>query len=301
MELALNQEKNHKKVFKIFIAVSVIFHLAFLVSKVPSLDIKNALSDKNDEFKLKVLLNSRSKTKRQIVQTEQNKDQVKNNKKAYLGKKDNFVARETKAVKVGTFKQAAKGVRDGQQKKISQSAQKKRKNFKNIKIADLAVKPNFKRMDNMLKKQQNSQAMKGLNNGKSKQAGLSQANDFVKDVALGDFTKLNTQEFAFYGFYHRIRQKLEQFWGVNIQDQAEKIMKSGRSIASGQNHLTSLVININSKGEIIKVKIKSTSGIKELDEAAIKSFNQAGPFPNPPKGMIKDGVATIEWGFVVNT
>jgi TonB family protein len=301
MQLALKKENNNKHLLKIFVAVSIVFHLAFLISKVPSINFKNALTKKEDEIKLKILLNSSSQTKRQIVQTEQSKDQLKKVKKAYLGKKDNFVARETKAAKVGSFKQAAKGVRDGQNKKVSRSAQKKRKNYKDIKFADLAIKPNFKRMDKVLKKQQAAQARKGLQNGSSKQAGLSQANDFVKDVALGDFTKLNTQEFAYYGFYHRIRQKLEQFWGVNIQDQAEKMLKSGRSIASGQNHLTSLVININSLGEIIQVKIKSTSGVKELDEAAVKSFNQAGPFPNPPKGMIRNGVATIEWGFVVNT
>lgn len=294
------REFDNKKVLKVFIGVSVMLHLVFLVIKAPSINIENALSDKTDEIKLKILLNN-TKQKRQIVQTEQSKDQVKKVDKAYLGKKDNFVARETKSAKIGTFKTAAKGVKEGLNKQVSKSAQKKRKNFKNIKLSDLAVKPNFKRMDKVVKKHSPSQAMKGLRNGTSKQAGLSQANDFVKDVPLGDFTKLNTQEFAFYGFYHRIRQKLEQFWGVNIQDQAEKIMKSGRSIASGQNHLTSLIINIDAKGEIVKVKIKSTSGIKELDEAAIKSFNQAGPFPNPPKDMVKNGSATIEWGFVVNT
>jgi len=300
MEMVL-REFDSKKALKIFIGVSVILHLVFLVIKAPSINIENALSDKAEEIKLKILLNNKTEQKRQIVQTEQSKDQVEKVDKAYLGKKDNFVARETKSAKIGTFKTAAKGVTDGLNKQVSKSAQKKRKNFKNIKLSDLAVKPNFKRMDKVVKKHSPSQAMKGLRNGTSKQAGLSQANDFVKDVPLGDFTKLNTQEFAFYGFYHRIRQKLEQFWGVNIQDQAEKIMKSGRSIASGQNHLTSLVINIDAKGEIVKVKIKSTSGIKELDEAAIKSFNQAGPFPNPPKEMVKDGSATIEWGFVVNT
>jgi hypothetical protein len=41
----------------------------------------------------------------------------------------------------------------------------------------------------LLKNTKHSQALKGLRNGKGKQAGLSQANDFVKDVALGDFTK----------------------------------------------------------------------------------------------------------------
>jgi outer membrane biosynthesis protein TonB len=44
-----------------------------------------------------------------------------------------------------------------------------------------------------------------------------------------------------------------------------------------------------------------TSGIKELDDAAIESFNDAGPFPNPPKGLVVDGKVTIEWGFVVKS
>ena len=66
-----------------------------------------------------------------------------------------------------------------------------------------------------------------------------------------------------------------------------------------ENKVTSLTVTINKKGEIIEVFLKSRSGIKELDEAAIESFNKAGPFPNPPKGFVKNGQAKIEWGFVV--
>ena len=58
---------------------------------------------------------------------------------------------------------------------------------------------------------------------------------------------------------------------------------------------------LDSKGNIVDVMIQSTSGISELDEAAVESFNQAGPFPNPPKGMIQNGRALIEWGFVVKS
>lgn len=299
---SLMQKFNIDRKLKIFIGCSLVFHLVLLVSQAPNFDIKNSLS-KADETVIKLKLMNSSKTKRQIVQTQEAKDKLeKKLKEAYLGKKDNFVARETKAATIGSFKSAAKGVKDGLKENREKKSQvKKRKNLKNLKLSDLAVAPNFKRMDIAKKQATVSSQRKGLKNGTSKQSGLSRSNDFIKDVPLGDFTQLNTQEFAFYGFYHRIRQKLEQFWGVNIQEQAEKIMKSGRTIASGQNHLTSLIISINSTGEIVKVRIKSTSGLKELDEAAVKSFNQAGPFPNPPKGMIKNGHATIEWGFVVNT
>ena len=58
-------------------------------------------------------------------------------------------------------------------------------------------------------------------------------------------------------------------------------------------------IKIDNKGNIIDIFIKGSSGIEELDEAAIESFNKAGPFPNPPRGMVRSGQAIIEWGFVV--
>ncbi len=77
--------------------------------------------------------------------------------------------------------------------------------------------------------------------------------------------------------------------------------KSGRKIASVDNRITSLVITLDSRGAIRDISLKGTSGLKLLDDAAIESFNQAGPFPNPPKGMVKNGVATIEWGFVVKS
>ena len=118
---------------------------------------------------------------------------------------------------------------------------------------------------------------------------------------MSDFTQLNTVEFKYYGFYHRIRQKLEQFWGRSIQEKAEAIYKSGRRLPASDNYTTSLQVTLNAKGEIVAVNIKSPSGVKELDDAAIESFNQAGPFPNPPKDLVRNGRAVIEWGFVVKS
>jgi protein TonB len=112
-------------------------------------------------------------------------------------------------------------------------------------------------------------------------------------------THLNTIEFKFYGFYHRIRQKLEQYWGNSLREKADLLAKQGRRIASDVDKITSLSIHIDTRGNIVKIMLRSTSGVKELDDAAIESFNKAGPFPNPPQGMMKDGVAVIEWGFVV--
>ena len=114
-------------------------------------------------------------------------------------------------------------------------------------------------------------------------------------------TRLNTVEYKYYGFYHRIKQKLEQYWGNSIQKKAHALWKSGRRMPASANRITSLEVTLDKRGKIVNVNVKGSSGVRELDEAAIESFNKAGPFPNPPKGMVKNGHARIQWGFVVKS
>lgn len=294
---------DNKKVMYIFIAASVLIHFCFLVSKAPDFSIAKALSNSagSEVVKIKLLSLNNTKTKKQIVQTEQSNNKLKPVDKAFLGKKNNRVARQTRSATTGKFKKAGIGSKEGSNTVQKVAKKVKSKRIKNLRFSDIAMKASA--LDAIPKKSKlaNHSFAKGLKTGTKNAKGLGQSNDYLEDIPLGDFTKLNTQEFEFYGFYHRIREKLEQFWGRNIQDQADKIMKSGRSIASDTNHITSLVIQLNNRGEIVKVNVNSTSGIRELDSAAIETFNQAGPFPNPPKKMLKAGTATIKWSFVVNT
>jgi protein TonB len=129
----------------------------------------------------------------------------------------------------------------------------------------------------------------------------SGANDYVKGIPLGDMTKLNSVEFKHFGFYNRIKGQLEQYWGASLKEKAKKIYKSGRSVAGQQDFITNLEVAINLKGKITQIKLKTTSGMKELDDAAVESFNKAGPFPNPPQELVINGEAWIKWGFVVKS
>ena len=295
---------DNKKMMYVFISASVFLHLFFLISKTSNFSIANSLSKPHNEktVRIKLLSFSKPKATRQIVQTEQTNNEVKPVEKSFLGKKNNTVSRQTRSATTGKFKKAGLGSKKGSNsiQKVAKKVQKKRK-VKNLKFSDIAMKSSvFEAVPKKLKVASQSFA-KGLKNGAEKSKGLGQSNDYLEDIPLGDFTKLNTQQYEFYGFYNRIRERLEVFWGTNIQEKADKIMKSGRSIASDKNLITALEIQLNNRGEIVKVNVNSTSGVRELDSAAIETFNQAGPFPNPPKKMLKAGTATIKWSFVVNT
>lgn len=301
MELT-TQSTDNKKILYYLILGSFIFHVVFSFtyfnsSKPGGFDVED-----KQEIVVKLQLQNEKNDNKQIVETEKSK-MKEITKSKFISEENNFFARETKSANNGSFKAAAKGERKAKDK-ITKAEALKHKVVKkeNIKLSDLAMKPKVYEKTKALKNKKSVQKIKqGLKNGKTGGVALGQTNDYLEDLPLGDFTQLNTQEYEFYGFYHRIREKLEQFWGRNIQEQADKIYKQGRSIASENNLITGLIIHLDSNGEIVEIVVKSTSGLEELDEAAINSFNQAGPFPNPPAGMLQNGKATIEWGFVVNT
>jgi protein TonB len=118
----------------------------------------------------------------------------------------------------------------------------------------------------------------------------------------GETTALNTQEYVFFGYYQRIRERLDRAWTGLLREQLVRIFKMGRQLASEQEHVTRLLVTMNAGGEVVRIRVIEASGTQDLDEAAIRAFNQAGPFPNPPSGMTDSlGQVEIRWDFVLRT
>ena len=275
-----------KNLFWIVLLGVLITHMVTL--SVPQKNQKIVKVQK-EEKRIRLIFKDRNQKTKQIVNTEQ-----KNKKKPldakFLGKSDQSFDRQVVAKNIGQFKKASRGQVDGAKTKHKIAKKKKVKRSKKLSLKDLslaALNPN------------NFVAPKGVKRGLAKKPSLAQNNDFVEDLPLGDFTNLNTKEFKYYGFFYRIRQQLEQHWGANLKNTIEGLYKRGQRIPASKNKITSLRITLDHRGHIVKIKVLGASGIRELDEAAIQSFNKAGPFPNPPKGMLKEGHAQLEWGFVV--
>lgn len=258
---------------------------------------------------------------RQIVATETNGKKEKPVNSRFAGEKDQVFDRQTMAAANGSFKAAGLGKKEGSVSSLAQSTpvinkvaeSKPKKMIKDLSLSDLGgfkmadlekmekeVEDSFEAATKKLGSENKSAAL-GVERGKIGINGLAQNNDFVEEVPLGDMTNLNTTEFKYYGFYHRIRQKLEQHWGSSIKDKAKNLYRSGRRMPASENLITSVTVTLDDHGQIVDMQIEGTSGIRELDQAAIESFNKAGPFPNPPKGLLVGGRATIQWGFVVKS
>ncbi|MBT7608951.1 MAG: TonB family protein [Bacteriovoracaceae bacterium] len=306
-EKHLNRVKSYRQwiaenVLLAALLFSLSIHLVAVSVRMTSWDLSQG-SVNDNELKLKII--SRSSNSKQIVNTEDSKNKEIAEDAKFLGKKNQKFDRQTKSSNVAAFKKAGVGVRNGfnvqKYSKVTKKQQKRKEITKSntkIKMKDLAmVKPVKEKVQKI--KFAPSLASLGLENGSHTTSGLSASSAFVEDLPLGDMTNFNTTEYKYFGFYDRIRKKLERYWGNSLKSKARSMITRGVRLPATESKVTSLMITIDTLGNIVDVFIKSTSGIRELDDAAIESFNKAGPFPNPPKGMIVDGHAEIEWGFVV--
>ena len=286
--ITFNQGKKKDHLFWKLLFASAIIHFIYIGFKEIELPVRDLVTSTEAPIKLKII---NSKKKRQIVETDQkeNKEVLERARDVFLGKNNSAVKKQTIAKNVGKFSnEGGNAIKKGQ-------AQRQGKVKKKFNLSDLSFKKNLLVLPKKMIKQKNL--------GKSTGGALlrSSSNDHVKNIPLGDITQLNTTEFKFYGFYHRIKQKLEQHWGNTLRQKAKDLYKRGGTIRGKGEKLTALLVILDAKGNILNVQLKSTSGVEELDAAAVESFNKAGPFPNPPREMLKLGKAFIEWGFVVKT
>ncbi len=302
-----------KKVVQTALAVSALLHVFVMVIKWQP-EIENSVRKLNEkitkirlvepkkelEEKVSAATKKTEALPRQIVTTEKSNLDLAPVPTRFLSEKTQVADRQTTAKKIGIFKEAGKGQKVGSET-IQKKVAKAKKVAKKAKVS-LSALGQVKVPDSVAPKAEERElASLGLQNGKEGIAGYARNNDYVQDIPLGDMTKLNTTEYKYYGFYHRIKQRLEQHWGRTLQEKAATIAKRGGRVPASTDKITALSITIDQMGTIVDIELKSSSGVTEFDDAAIDSFNKAGPFPNPPKGMIVNGRAKIEWGFVVKS
>ncbi|MEZ4751771.1 MAG: energy transducer TonB [Bdellovibrionota bacterium] len=130
--------------------------------------------------------------------------------------------------------------------------------------------------------------------------GLTSAtDDYLQEVIEGDRTVLSTREFRYFSYYHRIKELLRQYWKPTVERKLSMHWAKGGTIRS-EEMTTQLLILLNTKGEIAKISRVGSSGITDVDAAAVEAFHKAAPFPNPPRGIIdSDGFVRIRWDFIL--
>ncbi|HMV69170.1 MAG TPA: energy transducer TonB [Myxococcota bacterium] len=113
-------------------------------------------------------------------------------------------------------------------------------------------------------------------------AGAPQ-NDLLNE-RIGDHVAVNTKEYLYAGYLERIRRLVNFYWEQNLDNLPHSV------ILAKSSYMTGVEVVLDSSGAVEVVEVSQPSGVGELDDCVVRAFQVAGPFPNPPEGLIeRDG------------
>ncbi len=127
-------------------------------------------------------------------------------------------------------------------------------------------------------------------------AGNPGGNDYLPDVEdEGDTNLLNTRRFKYWDFFQRVKDRVASEWEPGT-------VWRGRD-PSGNRYgvrprLTILRVKLDPEGAVKHMDIAKKSGLEFLDDEAERAFSAAGPFPNPPRDMMRNGEIEFQFGFM---
>lgn len=283
----------------LFLGLSLLVHFAFMITIyyarwAEPLRVPEAVFVDLNSLPPQVLPTTQDQTPKQVAESDMaaNNDAPKEAK--FLGERNQTVEQETKAKTVDSFRRGGAPTRAGDGRQLS---------LKDLAPPAKAFSPPTKlEMDGYKVEQQKKMADAGKGGTIAPDNQGAATNDYLKDVKEGDKTMLSTKEFVYFSYYRRIRERLEVSWNTRLRSTLEGYGYGGRRLASDKNYITGVVVVLDRNGHVVGVQLQQGSGARDLDQAAIDAFNAAGPFPDPPSGLVdENGQIHIPWSFVLQS
>lgn len=290
--------KRRNKKLIIFLVLSISLHLvvAFLLpfanwqTAAPlSQTVFVDVDPKNDPALAQALRELREKG--QIVETAKSDDESTPKDTKYLSEHNQNVKEQTKARKVDIFNSGG-----GREAENRAGREGPKTALQKLAPPSKITPPTQAEIDGIREqqKQELKQAQQaGGENGSSQEASSS---DQLKDIKEGNQTILATKEAKYFSYYHRMRVQFESAWRTRLRNTFGNYLMAGRNLATDKDYITTLIVLLDREGKIVQVQVVEKSGVKDLDQVAVDAFNQAGPFPDPPSGLVDDdGFARVTW------
>ena len=312
-------QKAKKSRFIIYALLSIFLHALLVFILIPSskTDKKKIKTPKRFSIKLKKKKKIEKKKKKerdlknkQIVETVKPKIEREPDKAKYLAKYDNKTKKEKKVKKKHNIikkKIDKKDILIIKKKNISLNKKKSKKDNKKKTEKKLDKKID-KKIDEKALLHQAKNNKTGKNSKKEVKLNISDlqfsqmlnsaSNDYLKNVKEGDYTDLNTLAYEYTGYFMKIKNRVSKHWNPAG---AYQIHDPYRKIYGIKDRYTVLLITINTKGYLNKIKVQKSSGLSFLDNEAIKAFEKGAPYNIVPTGLLKGKEEfTIQFGFYVD-
>ncbi len=119
-----------------------------------------------------------------------------------------------------------------------------------------------------------------------------------ENAEVGSITALNGQSLQFYAFNSRIQGAIVNRWTQNLRFYQSRWGNNDIEKLNGRTWSTLVEIILDSNGYYKDFILYRSSGVDEIDAAAIKVFKSISYFPNPPRDMVeKDGTVRLKYNF----
>ncbi len=121
------------------------------------------------------------------------------------------------------------------------------------------------------------------------------SDDYLPDVEeRGQSTLLNANRYKYSDFFYRVKGALRRHWHPNRIYQMRDPL--GR-VYGVKDRYTELRVTLDDEGRLLKMVTTTHSGLDFMDDEARSAFRRAQPFPNPPRGLVRDGEINFQFGF----
>lgn len=120
--------------------------------------------------------------------------------------------------------------------------------------------------------------------------------DHLEGVDEGESTALNTKRWKFATFFNRVKRQVAQNWHP---DRVYLQRDPQGNVYGFKDRVTEVRVSLNMDGTLAQIHILRPSGVDFLDEEALRAFQAAQPFPNPPRGLVDESsrLITFKFGF----
>lgn len=129
----------------------------------------------------------------------------------------------------------------------------------------------------------------------------SPSDDYIENVPEGEGTYLNTRQFKYATYFYQVRDTVGQHWKSDVRREVRRRDPTGDIYGPG-DLTTLLFIRLDRDGRLSEVRVAESSGYTFLDQVAIRAFEKAEVFPNPPRGIVDErGHINFHFGFTLST
>jgi TonB family protein len=97
-------------------------------------------------------------------------------------------------------------------------------------------------------------------------------------------------------YLDQINVPLTDAWNAGVRTEIAKLKTATAAVPSEKMTATVLGV-VGADGKVQSVRLVKSSGVKIVDQLALRSFQQASPLPAPPPYVVRKGVANVHWDF----